>query len=84
MEKIRLTGENDEIELYILESTRLGGADYVLASDVETGDGEAYILKDVSQEGSPEAVYSMVTDEHELDYLAGIFAELLEDVDLKL
>ena len=32
---------------------------------------------------SPEAVYQMVEDEHELDYLLNIFSELVEDVDFE-
>ena len=83
MEKLTFKGDNDEIELFVLETTRLGGVDYVLASDREVGDGECYILKDVSDPGSSESIYEPVSDEHELDYLAGIFAELVEDVDIE-
>ena len=84
MEKIRLEGDNgEEIELYVIDTTRLAGADYLLASDVEAGDGECYIFKDVSSEGSEEAVYEPVTDDNELDYLLSVFAEQLEDVDLQ-
>lgn len=83
-EKIILTGDNgEELELYILESTRIGGADYILVSDVETGDGNCYILKDKSDSQDEEAVYEIVEDEKELDYLLNLFAELLEDVDLE-
>ena len=67
MDKIIFTDEEgNKLELYALETTRLGGIDYLLASDVETGDGECYILKDLSEANSPEAVYQMVEDEHEL------------------
>ena len=84
-EKITLTGDDGEvIELYILEGTRLGGVDYILASDVETGDGECYILKDISAQDDDTAVYEIVQDDHENDYLLSVFAELLEDVDLEL
>ena len=83
-EKIILNGDDGEaIELYILEGTRLGGADYILASDVETGDGECYILKDMSAQDDDTAVYEIVQDDHENDYLLSVFAELLEDVDLE-
>ena len=82
MENITLKGENDSIELYILETTRLGAVDYALASDTVTGDGECYIMKDVSAPEDEESVYEIVEDEHELDYLAGVFAELLEDTDI--
>jgi Protein of unknown function (DUF1292). len=84
MDKIIFTDEDgNKLELYALETTRLGGVDYLLASDVETGDGECYILKDLSEANSPEAVYQMVEDEHELDYLLNIFSELVEDVDFE-
>jgi len=84
MEKIILEGDNGEnIELFVLEVTKLAGVDYVLASDVEAGDGECYILKDVAEPGSETAVYEMVADDRELDYLLNVFAELLEDVDLE-
>ncbi len=83
MDKILFTGENGEkTELYVLETTRLQGVDYILASDVEVGDGECYILKDTSAENSEEAVYELVEDDTLLDMLAGIFAELLDDVDI--
>ena len=82
MEKIVFKDdEGNRLELYPLESTRLGGVDYLLASDVETGDGECYILKDLSDPDSEEAVYEMVEDEHTLDLLLNIFSELVEDVD---
>ena len=84
MDKITLTGEaGDRIELFILESTRLMGQEYILAADTEQGDGNCYILKDRSASDSEEAVYELVEDEKELDYLLSVFAELLEDVDLE-
>ena len=84
MDKIIFTDEHgNKLTLYALETTRFGGVDYLLASDVETGDGECYILKDLSEANSPEAVYQMVEDEHELDYLLNIFSELVEDVDFE-
>ena len=50
MEKIHLEGEDGEkLELYLLETTRLMGENYILASDVEQGDGNCYILKVLQQ-----------------------------------
>lgn len=84
MDKITFTGDKgDTIELFVLENTRLGAIDYVLATDAESGDGECYILKDTSAPESEESVYEMVEDEHELDYLVNVFAELVEDVDIE-
>ena len=84
MEKIRFKGDlGEEIELYVIDTTKLAGEDYLLASDGEAGDGECYIFKDVSPEGSAEAVYEPVTDEGALDYLLSVFAEQLDDIDLQ-
>lgn len=83
MEKIVFSpdGEN-QAEFYVLEQTRLGGFNYILVTDTEDGDGEAYILKDLSEEADAEAVYEFVTEDSELDAVAGVFANLLDDVDL--
>ena len=84
MEKIRMEGDDGEVlELYLLEHTRLMGEEYILASDVEQGDGNCYILKERSADDSGEAVYEWVEDENVLDNLLSVFAELLEDVDLE-
>lgn len=84
MEKITFEGEDgDAVELYVLETTRLAGVDYILTSDVPAGDGNCYILKDVSPENSEEAVYEMVEDDRQLDYLLSVFSELMDDVDFE-
>lgn len=84
MDKIIFTDEHgNKLTLYALETTRFGGVDYLLASDVETGDGECYILKDVSEKAGEEAVYEMVEDDRLLDNLLNIFSELIEDVDFE-
>jgi len=83
-EKLIFEGETgEELELFILEGTRIGGVDYILAADVESGDGDCYILKDKSNSAEATAVYEMVDDENEMDYLLSVFAELLDDVDLE-
>ena len=83
-EKVILTGDSGDVwELYVLESTRIAGVDYLLATDAEIGDGDCYILKDVSGSGDAEAVYVPVEDDEELDNLLSVFAELLDDVDLE-
>jgi len=83
-EKITMTGDaGDTIELYVLESTKLGGKDYILATDAEDGDGECYIFEDKSAETDAESCYELVTDDAQLDYLLGVFAELIEDTDFE-
>ena len=83
MEKIIFSPDGEEqVEFFVLEQTRLGGFNYILVSDVEDGDGEAFILKDMSAEEDTEAVYEIVTDDAELEAVATVFENLLEDVDL--
>ena len=65
------------MKFYPLEQTRLSGVDYLLVSDAEEGDGEAWILRDVSPRESEEAVYEIVEDELTLSALGKIFSEEL-------
>lgn len=83
MEKIVFSPDGEhQAEFYVLEQTRLGGFNYILVTDTEDGDGEAYILKDLSEETAAEAVYEFVEEDSELEAVAGVFENLLEDVKL--
>lgn len=83
MEKITFEPEEGTpAEFYVLEQTRLGGIQYILVTEQEEGDGEALILKDVSAPEENEAVYEIVEDETELDAVAAIFENILEDIEL--
>lgn len=77
-------GETEPAELFVLEETRIGGVPYLLVTESEEGDSEAYIMKDLSDDGETEARYVIVEDESELEAIAKIFEELLEDVDIEL
>ena len=85
MEKIMFLPEGEEkaVEFYVLEQTRIGGISYLLVTDTEEEDGEAWILKDLSGDGEVEALYQMVEEDEELDAVGRIFAEMLEEVDLE-
>ncbi|SER71663.1 DUF1292 domain-containing protein [Lachnobacterium bovis] len=80
MEKVIFTLEetNETIEFFILEETQLNGVKYLLVSENETGDSEAYILKEI-QEQDGEVTYEMVDDDNEVQALGKIFAELLDE-----
>lgn len=83
MEKIIFSPDGEEqVEFYVLEQTRIGGVNYILVSDVEDGDGEALILKDLSEETDTEAIYEIVSEDEELNAVAAVFENLLEDVEL--
>lgn len=81
LEKITFNPEGEEpVEFYVLEQTRIGGYNYILVTDFEEGDGEALILKDLSKDGDEESVYTIVSDDDELNAVAGVFEDMLEDV----
>ena len=83
LEKITFRPEGEEtVEFYVLEQTRIGGHNYILVTDVEEGDGDALILKDISQDGEEESIYDVVSDDEELEAVSGVFADMLEDIDL--
>lgn len=84
MEKISFTGNNgDAIEFFVLEKTTLGGVDYMLVTESETEDADAYVLKDVSKAGDNEGVYEIVDDDNELQAVGQVFQALLEDIDIQ-
>ena len=77
------TEDGKTVLFYVLEQTKFYGVNYLLVTeDTESEDAEVYILKDLSGKDSDEAVYEMVEEDKELRALAGLFQELLEDVDL--
>lgn len=83
MEKIVFTPEGQEpVRFYVLEQTRLGGMDYILVTDSEEADGEALILRDISAPEETEAVYEIVSDDEELNAVAAVFENMLEDIEL--
>lgn len=79
--KIVITDEDgNEVELYVLEETKINGTDYILTTDAEEDeDGECYILRDVSKPEDTDAVYRFVEDDNELSFVGKIFAELMDD-----
>lgn len=81
LEKITFFPEGeDPVEFYVLEQTRISGVNYILVTDFEDGDGEALILKDMSKDGEEESVYAIVSDDAELNAVAGVFENMLDDV----
>uniref|UniRef100_UPI003FEFDDE4 DUF1292 domain-containing protein n=1 Tax=Lachnospira sp. TaxID=2049031 RepID=UPI003FEFDDE4 len=87
MEKLTFVTEDQEsVDFYIIEETRVNGINYLLVTeseDEEDEEAEAYILKDTSKAEDTEAVYEFVESEEELDAVSRIVAELLEDMDLE-
>lgn len=83
MEKIKFTLDTQEsVEFYVLEQTKLSGNQYILVTDAPEGDGEAWILKEITEPESKESIYEMVEDDTELSAVATVFENLLDDVEL--
>ncbi len=83
MEKITFTPqEGGAVEFYILEQTMIGGTNYLLVTDSESGDGEALILCDVSAPEDPEAMYEIVDDDGTLNAVAAVFEKIMDDIDI--
>ena len=85
MEKVNFTDPdtNESAEFYVLEQTTIRGNNYLLVTVDEEGDSDAFILKETQNEDDHNTIYEMVEDDKELEALAKIFAELMEDVDIE-
>ncbi len=83
-----VTDDGEELELYVLEQTKLNGLNYLLVADTldeEDDDVTVYIMKETAaKEGEEFASYEFVEEDGELEALGKIFEELLEDVDIEL
>jgi Mn-dependent DtxR family transcriptional regulator len=82
-EIIFTTEDGEEVTFMVLEQTRLGGTDYLLVSTSDEEEAQALILKDISKDTDEEAIYDIVEDDQELELVAGIFKELLDDIELE-
>lgn len=83
MEKIEFQVDDEKVEFFILEQTRINGKNYLLVADSEEDNATAYILKDQSLETDTESIYEMIEDEDELDAVSKVFEELMEDFDIE-
>lgn len=86
MEKIIFTNPDtkEETEFFCLEQTKMNGWNYLLVTEEEEGEAEAYILKE-TRETQGESTYVMVVDEVEFNAVGKIFEELMEeDVDFRM
>jgi len=82
MEKIEFDLDGEKKEFYVLESTTLSGHEYILVTESEDEDSEAFILREEESEAGI-AVYSEIEDDVELSAVADVFEKLLDDTTLE-
>lgn len=77
------TEDGEKVLFYIVEETMLGGVNYLLVTDSEEDEAEAYIMREVTDEEN-QRIYEIVEEDTELEAVSKIFSELLDDVELEL
>jgi len=85
------TDDGEEIELAVLEQTRINGVNYLLVSALEEEDPDenaeeayAFILKETGSAGQEESEYEEVEDEEEFLSVSKIFEQLIDDIDFEV
>ncbi len=80
--------DGDVVDLFGVEERSVLGFLYILVTEDLSDDSEeavVMIMKEEKQSDEDEfALYDMVEDENELQAVAKVFAELMEDVDFEL
>ena len=79
--KFKDPDNGETVEFYVLEQTKINGYNYILVTEDEDGDCDCYIMKETI-ESDGESTYDMVEDDTELNVLAKVFAEMLDDVEI--
>lgn len=84
-EKISFYTENEEVEFYVIEQTRINDVNYILVADSMDDEAEALILKEtVNEENADEVVYSEIDNDVELEAIYKVFSEILDDIDIEM
>ena len=85
MEKLKFELEDGTtVDFFVEEQTKVNGINYLLVTDSQEDEAEAYILKDISKEQDQLANYVMVEDDTELLALSKVFQEMLDDTEIDL
>lgn len=80
---VNFTMDNgEEIPFFVVEETKIAGENYLLVTDSEDDEADAYILREVS-ENTEESFYEMLEDDDKINAISKVFAELLDDVEFE-
>ena len=81
--KVAVVCPNDpHTEYVIIRSLREEIAEYLLVTDSEEDEADAYILKETGAK-TEDAYYEFVEDSTELEVISKVFEQMLDDIDLK-
>jgi hypothetical protein len=83
MEKVTFTDPktNETLAFYVVEETQINGQKYLLVSEEQDGDSDAYILREIADK-EDDVIYEMVEDDAQLAAIGKVFAELIDDADI--
>lgn len=73
------TEEGEETGFFVLGQTTISGQNYLLVTDSEEDEADAYIMRELEDQDG-QCIYELVEEEAELDALSKVFVELLDDV----
>ena len=76
------TDNGEEIPFFVVEETKIAGENYLLVTDSEDDEADAYILREVS-ENTEESFFEMLEDDDKINAISKVFAELLDDVEFE-
>ena len=68
------TDEGEEVPFFVVEETKIAGENYLLVTDSEEDEADAYIFREVS-ENENDSFYEMVEDEEKINALSKVFAD---------
>jgi len=83
-----LTDDNTEVAFCVLEQTTINGRNYLLVSE-ESGEAEnedtmVYIMRETADSDGDMVSYEFVEDDEELNLVAKVFEQLMEDLDIEV
>ena len=76
------TDNGEEIPFFVVEETKIAGENYLLVTDSEDDEADAYILREVS-ENTEESFYEMLEDDDKINAISKVFLYLLDDVEFE-
>ena len=76
------TDNGEEIPFFVVEETKIAGENYLLVTDREDDEADAYILREVS-ENTEESFYEMLEDDEKINAISKVFADLLDEVEFE-